>query len=289
MKKLILSTLVMAATASSVFAQDAAKTNNGGGFVRVGLGYSFPFAGTTHFMGTPISGTGMEGTTTPTPITYDLKNASYGAGFNAVIGGGYMFNRNIGIDLSVGLGIAMKKNEYTETSPAAVNDYSYTRTSYAKMPVLVMPALVFSTGHNMLEGYARVGLALPVAGKLVVEEKYTTTGGSMTSVSEIKNKLSVGAVGAVGVKYHISDMIGLWLEVNGLSMTANAKSGEVTEFTVNGVNELSQLDVVDREVEFSNNYTEGNPNQTATTPFQHGPVTSPFSNIGIGLGVAIHF
>jgi opacity protein-like surface antigen len=291
MKKLILSALMVTVATASVNAQGAKNSNNGGGYVRIGVGYTFPFAGNTEFMGNPINGTGVEGTAAVTGdyMTYDVKNASYGAGFNGVIGGGYMFNNNIGIDLAVGVGIAMKKNVYEETSPATINNYSATRTSYAKMPILVMPSLVFSTGTNMVEGYARIGLALPVAGKLIIEDEMTSAGATANSVIEIKNKISLGATGAVGIKYHVSDMIGLWIEANGLSMNLSAKSGEYTEYSIMGVNVLSQMDIANREIEFSNEYTTNNPNQPTTTPYQSGPLTAPFSNIGVGLGVSFQF
>jgi outer membrane protein W len=287
MKKLILSAFMVAVATASVNAQDK-KTNNGGGYVRLGFGYAFPFAGSTNFMGTPINGNGTE--ISSNVFSYEVKNASYGAGFTGVIGGGYMFTPNIGVDVAVGVGIAMKKNVYEETSPASINDYTATQTSYAKMPILVMPSLVFSTGHNSVEGYARVGLALPVAGKQVYETEISTMGiTALSQTVEIKNKLTLGAVGAVGVKYHISDMLGLWLEVNGLSMNVAAKSGKVTEATALGINVLSEMETYQREIEFSNEYIENNPNQATTQPFQSGPANTPYSNIGVGVGVSLRF
>lgn len=282
---------MVAVAAASVNAQDK-KMNNGGGYVRLGFGYAFPFAGSTQFNGTPLNGTGVENTNTTSGdyMTYDLKTASFGSGFSGVIGGGYMFNANVGVDLAVGVGIAMKKNVYEETSPASLNDYTATQTSYAKMPILIMPSLVFSTGHNMVEGYARVGLALPVAGKQIIETELSASGiDALTQTVEIKNKFTLGATGAVGVKYHLSDMLGLWLEVNGLSMNLSAKSAETTEFTLLGVNALSELETYERETEFSNEFIENDPNQTATMPFKAGPVSTPFSNIGATIGVSLKF
>src|ERR1043165_7095180 len=193
MKKVILSTLMMAATASSVFAQDAAKTNNGGAFGRVGLGYAFPKAGSNMMTSTTFgftstgnpypyvtpynfNGSITEGTATGgTTYAHDIKNGSLSAGFGATIAGGYMFTRHIGIEIGVNLGLAMKKYEFVYTSPTSINDYTETTTTYAKMPVLILPSLVFATGNTALEGYARAGFAIPVAGKTIIENEFVET------------------------------------------------------------------------------------------------------------------
>lgn len=283
MKKMILSALMIAATAASANAQDTKKTNDGGVYLRLGVGYSFPQAGDY------ISGTQ---TSTPTSFTTDMKKGSYGSGFNAALAGGYMFSRNIGVELAVGAGIAPKKYtmEYSETG---TNAGTMTNVTYAKMPIMIMPSLVLSTGHTGVEAYTRIGLAINVAGKLINEFESTdmsvTPNDIVTYTEEYTPKLGIGVQGALGVKYHVNDMLGIYVEANGLSMRMDMKKSEVTAMEVNGINTLGLLSINDAQTEYSASYTETNGAPNPSTPWQAGPMSVPFSNIGIGVGVTLKF
>lgn len=276
---------MMAVATASVHAQDKKKTNDGGVYLRVGVGYSMPQAGAY------ISGSEMS---TPTSYTTDLKKGSYSSGFNAAIAGGYMFNRNIGVELAVGAVPAPKKytREYDETSSPS-NDYSQTSTTYAKMPIMIMPSLVLSSGNTGVELYTRVGLAIGVAGKLIEENEMTDRSATPNDVfkttTEYTPKIGIGLQGALGIKYHASDMLGIYVELNGLSMTSDMKSSEVTLVEDNGVNTIGLYDINDLQTEYSNNYTETYSSVTASTPAKLNPMSVPFSNLGIGVGVTLKF
>lgn len=273
----------MTVATASINAQDAKKNNDNGVYLRVGVGYSFPQAGDY------ISGTE---TSTATSYSSDLKKGSYGSGFNAALAGGYMFSPNIGVELAVGAGIAPKKYtmEYTETG---ANAGTMTNVTYAKMPIMIMPSLVLSTGHTGVEAYTRVGLAINVAGKLINEfeaiDRSNTPDVIVTMTEEYTPKLGIGLQGALGVKYHVNDMLGIYVEANGLSMRVDMKKSEVTAFDVNGINTLGLLTINDAQTEYSANYTETSGPANPSTPHQTGPMSVPFSNLGIGVGVTLKF
>lgn len=282
MKKVILSTMMLALAASTVNGQDKTKKNDGGMYLRVGVGYAFPQAGDF------LSGTESN---TPTTYTVDMKKGSYSSGFNAALAAGYMFNRNIGVELAVGAGIANKK--YTmEYDNTASGDYHETMTTYAKMPIMIMPSIVLSTGHTELEAYTRVGLAINVAGKFISEyegiDRSGATDDIMKMTTEYKPNIGIGIQGAFGVKYHVSDMLGIYLELNGLSMTSYMKSSEVTMYENNGINELGLLSIHATQTEYSADYTETFSSSTPSTPSQAPAMSVPFSNLGLGIGVTIN-
>jgi outer membrane protein W len=290
MKKIVLSTLVLVACSMTVSAKKRPPVKaDPKTYVRLGATYDFPLAGGYNFTGTPINGTANEFAGNPEPISFNVKKASYSSGAFLTLAGGYMFTRNIGVDVAVSMGLAMTKYKYKEVSPYSVNDYTVTRTSYAERPLFIMPSLVFSTGGGVLEPYGRLGLAISPGSKIVREDFYTTTGGSQTIVSEIKNKPAIGITGAAGAKYDLGSGFGLWLEVNGLCIAPQASSGEVIEFRANGNSYLSQLTVEQREIEFSTEYTVNSTSAGPGVPTQSGPATAPFNNIGVGLGVSIDF
>lgn len=284
MKKMILSALMVAVASASVNAQDVKKNNDNGVYLRVGVGFAFPQAG-AFISGSEIS--------TPTSYTTDLKKGSYGAGFNAAIAGGYMFNRNIGVELAVGAGIAPTKYtlEYDET--AGTNDYKEVSTTYAKMPIMIMPSVVLSSGNTGLEVYSRIGLAINVAGKVIEEYESTDRSASPDDVfmytREYKPNLGLGIQGALGLKYHVNDMLGIYLEANGLSMNMSMKSSEITSLQENGVNTIGDYTINQLQANYSNSYTETYSATTASTPRQANPMTVPFSNLGLGIGVTLKF
>jgi outer membrane protein W len=283
MKKIILSTMVLAIAATTVNAQDKKKTNDGGAYLRVGAGYSLPQAG--GYIG------GTE-TSTATSYSVDMTKGSYSSGVNAVLAGGYMFTRNIGVEVAVGAGVAPTKYTY-EYDQTGSGNYKNTSTTYAKMPIMVMPSLVLSTGHNQLEAYTRVGLAINVAGKFISENEYVDRSGATdvitTTTEEYTPKLGIGIQGAVGVKYHVNDMLGIYLELNGLSMTSYMKNSEITSYEVGGVSGLGTLTIYDRETEYSANFTETAASTSASTPFKSTPMSVPFSNLGVGVGITLKF
>ena len=273
---------MLAIAASTVNGQDKAKKNDGGLYLRAGVGYAFPQAGDF------LSGTESN---TPTTYTVDLKKGSYSSGFNAALAAGYMFNRNIGVELAVGAGIANKK--YTmEYDNTASGDYHETVITYAKMPIMIMPSIVLSTGHTELEAYTRVGLAINVSGKIISEYEGVDRSGATDDIikmtEEFKPNLGIGIQGALGVKYHVNNMLGIYLELNGLSMTSYMKSSEITAYEVNGTNELGTLTIRNAQTEYSSEYTETFSSNSASTPFQSPTMTRPFSNLGLGLGVTIN-
>jgi len=289
MKKSLIVILAILAMAPS-FAQRKKTTNkfSPSFAMRAGFGYAFPIAGgdamsyESHLQ--PINGAqSYDGVYS----TYDLKKASFAAGFSAVIAPCFMFSEHIGIELGLGLGVSMKKYtlNYISTNPAG--SFRENFTSYAKLPVVLMPALVVSSGNTRLSAYARAGLTLPVSAKIVTEgHYYDNTNGTQTSVFELKNAISIGACGAAGARYKMNSFMGLWLEVNGMAATLKPKTGQYTSINQNGQQVLPYFNVNDIHYEYQNNYSERD-NKNTNEPTKSNAFSAPFSNIGVGIGISI--
>lgn len=283
MKKTILMGLALACATAS-FAQETKTTKQSGAYLRLGLGYAFAHAGELY--PSSVTHTGAS-------ATYDLKKGSMGEGLSGVIAGGYKFNRNIALELGVGVGIAPKKLESTFTTSDPFSTETRVSKIGAKTPIYLMPAVVISTGNTLLEPYARVGLAVNVGGKLLQETDYTSTPVAGTPTKEsyeltYKLRTGIGFQGALGLKYHINNRVGLWLEAAGISQNIYLKSGELTKATVDGENVLDTYTTSERKTNFEFKYTEvsgtasNEPSTASTVPFS-------FSNFGINLGVAFQF
>ena len=285
MKKILIIFLI-AFSAAPAFAKKKAAHMPPSFCLRAGLGYATAVAGgdamvyDAHLQ--PISGTQLYDGTYD---TYNLKKASFSSGFGTVIAPGLMINEHIGVEVAAGFGLAMKKYTLHYTSTATGSSFTDNFSSYANMPVILMPALIVSTGcNNNLSAYARVGLALPVSGKIVTNETYTDNIGTITTTFEVKSHFSLGLCGAAGARYNLNRHMGLWVELNGLAMSLNSKSGTYTSYIQDGQQVLGAINTSDTHFLYTKNYSERNnndPNQaTKATAF-----SAPFNNLGISVGI----
>jgi hypothetical protein len=86
---------------------------------RAGLGYDFAQAGQSMY-DTPIPyngfPTGINGSrqNSSNVQTYSISGASFGSGIQGVLGFGYMFNNNIGVQLDGGLGLTSTKYTFND-------------------------------------------------------------------------------------------------------------------------------------------------------------------------------
>lgn len=243
-------------------------------YVRIGAGYAFPHAGQTYIE-----------SQTATVLSYSevYGKYSFGAGVNATLAGGFWLNDYIGLELGIHAGIAPKKYETTVTDPTN----SETGSTKVKMPVYIIPAVVLQTGGEYINVYSRLGVVVNIAGKIIAERKNAF----YSSVMETTLKTGIGFHGALGVSIPVADKISIFAEANGIAMNQYLKTGEVTKATQNGVDILSQMTESEKKANFVDEITvtasttTPNPDEPTKLPAQ----AAPFSNIGFGLGVMIHF
>ncbi len=92
-------------------------------YVRVGLGYAVPQTAQTGY-NTPIPyyeyASAYNGTRTYNATsgaqTYNIKAASFSSGVQSVLGLGYMFTPNIGIQLDGGIGLSTTKSTFNDVN-----------------------------------------------------------------------------------------------------------------------------------------------------------------------------
>ena len=302
MKKTILSVATLA-VALNLFAQDQVKTKTAHAYIRVGGTYAFPHAGQTSIDQTEfIQGkfqtteTQVSGQNPTYNYSWDLKKASFGAGITAVLAGGYMFTDNIGIEVAASIGLSQKKYSFDDAlsyqSPTAgtINDH-VKGTFYQKTPVLIMPSVVLQTGGRKINVYSRIGVALPVAGKFIADyERYAfaTAGSILYSWSyETKTRFALGMQGALGAQVRIAKKIALYVEANGVSLNAYAKTRTMTKYSEDGVDYIAQVSTYDKEVQYDYTGTRTSPNTSTTVPKQAATFSLAYSNIGIGAGLVV--
>lgn len=142
----------------------------------------------------------------------------------------------------------------------------------------------------------KAGLIVSLGNKLVSTQSYKSSfslgGGSNSSesINEYTGGISFGFHGSLGFNYIINDKFMLFAECAANCQNWAPTKGELTKSMQNGVDQLPNMDKVDKEVEFVNSYTEGsntvnNPNEPTTEL----KFFMPFSSIGLNIGIVMRF
>jgi len=283
MKKIIITALIVS-TGFSGFAQ--------GFYLRLGVGYAVPEAGQTmDGTGTPYNGSLAYPTSSANyPQNYNIKNASFSAGFQGMLGLGYMFTDHVGIQLDANAGLSTKKYTFdiqnANLGTSVYGDYSVIQQ--AKSPFIVSPSLVLQTGGAPWNIYARMGLAVPVSTKITEDQVATTGAGTagydIQDISyQIKNSFSLGFVAAAGVQYKLNDRVSIFGEVSLLSMSVFIKQSTLTAASQVSASGSQSYAPSSLGVPVVVNYSKKASADSAGD--QQAAYSQPFSNIGFNFGL----
>ena len=303
MKKFFLLSLLIA-NASVLFAQThkpsyklKQKEPDVKWYSRVGLGYAVPHAGQiTDPYGDPYSGTATYINNGTALSDYKYKKASMGSGVQLSIAEGYMFNKNLGLELSMNFGIAPQKYTYSASGPVP-NYYSLLSTNitqHAKLPIMLIPSVVFQTGGSQLNIYTRVGIVLPINTKTTLHETdlYDSTGGIFHLQNEkdeltidAKSSFSLGFAGALGLQYKMNKHFRFFAELSVISINVYIKEDELTQLLVNGSPTYNGYPTLQQVSPTNRNYSLSWSNPASSTNHTQAADVIPFSNAGINIGI----
>lgn len=271
--------LLMILFTGSVFAQ--------GVYFRVGAGYGLPAATSTigeKYLRTEISGTNS---TTSTYST-EAVSASYGAGTNFTFALGYKFNENFLFDFDVHY-LAGKKYEtsniyrYESTSYSGRQEDIFSKSSSA---LYFNPSFVFSAGFGKAAPYGRFGI-IASSPKVTSDESYyyDLDGVDNRSVTwEYKKGLALGYQAAIGMNWKINEKLDFYTEADFVSMTYYAMEGEMIKNINNGMDNLPQMSVAQKQITYMKKYDPQTP-YDATKPQLAARVASPFSSFSAQVGI----
>lgn len=231
-----------------------------------------------------------------------------GQGLNFSVNPGYMFNKNIGLELGItlfkGAQVTMEKISSTDEEFSDVRSASSTQ-------IRLLPAVVFNTGGDKLYGYAKLGLVLPVYGTVHGTLSHSDPNNPIPQVqvdllkieTTVEGNPSLGYFGALGIGYHFTKLIGIHLEVFHTSLSIKPKSQHFDSYTVDGKNELdeqtiysTQTNYVDRIDANSNNgdylngsYIPGMGTYDKDKPKDELAQKSSFNELGFKIGISFNF
>jgi len=299
MKKtsLLVCTLIMALAAST-------KSNAQEFYVRGGVGISTQ-SGKTEFNNADPNGLTNIQQSTDITVGADgtarvkALNGTLGGGFKGTITAGYMFNQYIGAELGFNYFSGYDKTIGKLTTPAFRSE----EVAYLE-GLDIVPAIYITPGFSKLNPYARIGAIMPAAGKLNIETSVVQVNGAgpgadihVDALSEVKSKFSIGFIGALGVTYPISPKMQVFGEVEFKNLSIKSKSAEIKEYSTTAVaggqstliegQQLADLPMNETHFEFSDEYTQGAPDENAPRKIPTQYVNA--GGVGINVGIRYSF
>lgn len=255
-------------------------------YFRAGGGYALPLA--TQSIGEKqLQQDNFSGNTPVRTNTSENVSASYGAGINFNIAGGFMFSEYLGVDLNISYLVGKKyetSDIYTYQDGNTKGKDEYIMTTHSNALFFTPSFLITSGGTNA--PYARIGVVLG-SPKLKQEETsyYDLDGTDIQSVdTEYSGGFTRGFQGAVGMNWALGGSLKLYTELNFISMSYYPKEGKVTEYLNDGVSSINQLTVREKQTEFVKKIDNTIPPDN-TKPKQELRQGTPFSSLSLQVGI----
>lgn len=205
------------------------------------------------------------------------KGVSFGGSF------GYMFNRNIGLELGVSYLVG---SEYEATR---INSQRTTDMTFSADMLRIIPSVVIASGFEKVNPYARFGVLIG-SGSVLSTARQFDSGELEVRKWRYDGGVALGFSSGVGVLIGVSNSISLFGEINLVSLSYAPTQGELIEATLNGVDQLPDLTTIHKQIEFVDTYTYDYNNAPAVTePNRVLKHNLPFGSIGLNLGLNIRF
>jgi outer membrane protein W len=263
MKKTIISFAFICILAVTVHAQ--------GLYIGGGLGYGMRAGGTVFGLDDHADGSST------------VVKGSYGAGLIPNIGIGYLFTRNVGVELGAGYLIGHKRT-VSDDFGNSMGDTDFSANSFYLTPSIVFRGA--TEEGSVLVPYGKIGMFLGLAnhGTVFSHTDNYNGSGQLTNMNETKFEtkggLATGLSSTLGLDFMVSDKFSIYGELNGRLASYAPSSYTASTSNTNYVGGVAQPTT---ESSVSGNFVKEVPdNYTGTdTPTQ----VLPFSSIGFTVGV----
>jgi len=256
-------------------------------YFKAGGGYAIPMA--TQVIGEKTVQTqDYSNSQSKNDITTEAISGSFGAGTNFLVGGGFMFNENLGVELNVQFNQS-KKYETGDVYTYKSDSYSgtdRTLTQNFSNSLYINPSFIITPGAGTKVPYGRFGVVVGSAKLKQEESSYYDLDGVSTSSRkwEYKGGVALGFQGAVGMNWMLSDKIDLFTEVNFISMTYYAEESIKTEDRYNDYDNLPDQTVSQKQTVYKKE-VDPNRQQDPTKPTEVLREASAFSSLSLQVGI----
>jgi opacity protein-like surface antigen len=276
MKKILAITLAICMIAGIIQAQKA--------YIRLGVGGGISLK---QYEGAQWT----DETSTSSTDNLVIKSMGLGGGFNVNLGVGYMLSKYVGIELGVNEFIGLnKKAHYSSTT----NNTTYSSDAkLSGMMLQIIPAIVITPGLEKMNPYARFGMIVGVLPSITESTSSTANISGeykVTTSSESKIKLSggvaLGFTAAAGVDFNLSKKLVFFTELVFNGVTYAPSKGKISEFTIDGVDKLSDLTTKEKEWTFETKF-DADEAIPSGSPDKQEKMSLNYSNVELNIGIKL--
>ena len=215
----------------------------------------------------------------------EFVKESFGKGVSFGLAGGYMFSKHLGIEAEFAyfMGSEIKSGWNLPESFVALSDVKKAKT------FLIIPSLVISTGNKTLAPYARLGVVVGIAPKIISNQLFDDQASLI--ITNVEEKLTKGvAVGfstAFGINYMLSDNFSLFTELKYVMLSYTPKQREITKILVKGEEKPADY-LYDFPVQKLEDLTPENSGFVLDASAQNA-FSYPLGSFSLNLGLRINF
>lgn len=259
--------------------------NAQGTYIKVGAGYNLPMAGTSMVVTSEHFDQPGQLATGSTKIKY----VTFGKGINFDLVAGYMFTKNIGIDIGASYleGATFKSSIKNESA-----EYFHLNETESSISMLrLIPSFVLASGGERINIYSRVGIAIGTFGRIkesyLSENKEKNLPERKIESTWIKTgNTALGLAAATGVSIKMTSKFSFFGEISLVSLSYAPAKGKLTVYKVNNEDKLSETSVSNKEVVYLSEpipfvMENDKPNQLWLE-------AHPMSSIGLNFGLKLN-
>lgn len=219
--------------------------------------------------------------------TLTVQKVNFGKGLQSGLTVGYMFMKNIGLELSIDKAFKQKLEFSNSYRPSWTGTY-LEKLSFTTSSILLSPSLIVKTDYKDVNVYSKLGLLI-----LKGSQHNTYYENNNTHITDkeldIKRISGIGLKCALGTLIKVSKSIDLQFEVNTSNITASPKSQIITKFIEDGVDKLPTMTVSEKEAIYVDEFTVTATPAPTNEPDQALKVYLPFNNVGALIGIVFKF
>lgn len=255
-----------------------------GAYVKINAGYGFN-------MSTYTAQNYSQSSSSTPPYTYtyssEVVNYSLGKGFNFGGAFGYMFNKNIGAELGISYLLGSTSKIVNESNLGT--GHSTTEISMHSNMLRFIPSVVIASGFEGINPYAKFGLLIGT-GSVFIDGNENDNVDIVVEKWKYNGGFAVGLNSAIGAVFTINDNISIFGEIDMVNLSYSPTKGELTEATLNGVDQLPAMTKSEKEIEYVDSYTFDSANPVSDSePAKETKFKMPFGSVGFNVGLKFNF
>jgi hypothetical protein len=230
-----------------------------------------------------------------TSYTYTSTNTnvtgSLGKGILANLRIGYQISKAIAFDLGMSYLIGGKITGSSSYKDQYGNTISNSGSESHALIFNLNPAISISHAQNLFGFYARSGILIGIAPKLISDNTVNNSSGSSSYYNRVQKTEFTGGVpfgfsNSLGITYSITPSISIVSELNLYTQSWAPEKSVITEYRLDGVDKLYSL--TDKETTYANSYDYSSSNNTNSNNTElkfYMPLSSFSFNLGIKLNL----